>query len=78
MGLLAFIPYIMILYRSLKGFLIRVGDKDLKSYLYFSFILSGIYLYTKGLFGHPGYLFTLVLVPSIIIAVNNEGSYRKR
>ncbi len=78
MGLLAFIPYIMILYSGLKGFVIRVKDKELKAYLYFSFILSGIYLYTKGLFGSPGYLFTLVIVPSIIMAINKGVSYRKR
>ena len=77
MGLMAFIPYIMILYSSLKGFIIRVKDKEQKLYLYFSFILSGIYLYTKGLFGSPGYLFTLVIVPSIIIAVN-KGSIIER
>ena len=69
MGLLAFIPYFMIIYAGLRRYVFRVKDRELKSYLYFSFILAGVYLYTKGIFGNPGYLFTLVIVPSIIMSV---------
>ncbi len=70
MGLLAFIPYFMVLFAGLKRFAFRLKkDVGFKSYLYFSFILACVYLYTKGIFGNPGYLFTLVIVPSIIMSV---------
>ena len=78
MGLLAFIPYIMILCSSLKSLIVHVKDRELKAYLYFSFIIAGVYLYTKGLFGSPGYLFTLVIVPSIIMTMNKDIALSKR
>lgn len=72
MGLLAFIPYFMILYSSLKRYAFRLKkDVELKPYLYFSFLLACVYLYTKGIFGSPGYLFMLVIVPSILISINS-------
>ena len=49
-----------------------MGNGELRAYLYLSFILAAIYLYTKGIFGNPGYLFTLVIVPSIIISVKSS------
>lgn len=75
MGLLAFIPYFMILYTSLKRYAFRIKDIELKSYLYFSFILASVYLYTKGIFGTPGYLFMLVIVPSIIVSLCSSKKY---
>lgn len=72
MGLLAFIPYFMILYTGLRRYAFRIKDKELKSYLYFSYILACVYLYTKGIFGNPGYLFMTVIVPSIILSVNSS------
>ncbi|MBR5530286.1 MAG: hypothetical protein IKU63_02105 [Bacteroidaceae bacterium] len=72
MGLLSFIPYFMILYSSLKRYAFRLKkDVELKPYLYFSFLLACVYLYTKGIFGNPGYLFMLVIVPSILISINS-------
>lgn len=71
MGIFVFIPYFMILCTSLKKYIFRIKDIELKSYLCFSFILASIYLYTKGIFGSPGYLFMLVIVPSIIFSVNS-------
>ena len=56
----------MMLYASLKRYAFRLEDRGLKSYLYFSFVLAAVYLYTKGVFGNPGYLFMFVIVPSII------------
>ena len=69
MGLFVFIPYFMILYSSLKRYTSRIMDIQAKMYLCFSFFVAGIYLYTKGLFGNPGYLFMLVIVPSILMSV---------
>ena len=71
MGLLAFIPYFMILYTGLKRYAFRIKDKELKSYLYFSFILAGVYLCTKGIFGSPGYLFMMVIVPCLLMCVSS-------
>lgn len=69
MGLMAFIPYLMILFAGLKRYAFRLKkDVELKSYLYFSFILAGVYLYTKGIFGSPGYLFMMVIVPCLFIS----------
>lgn len=71
MGLLAFIPYFMILYTGLRRYAFRIKDKELKSYLYFSFILAGVYLCTKGIFGSPGYLFMMVIVPCLLMCVSS-------
>lgn len=72
MGLLAFMPYFMIVYTSIKRYAVRMENGELRAYLYLSFMLAAIYLYTKGIFGNPGYLFTLVIVPSIIISVKSS------
>ena len=67
MGLFVFIPYIMILISSLKRLQRQCDSKSTRMYLLISFLLASVFLYTKGIFGAPGYLFMLVLVPSLII-----------
>ena len=67
MGLLAFIPYMMILISSLKLLQRQCEYKSTRMYLLISFLLASVFLYIKGIFGAPGYLFMLVLVPSLII-----------
>lgn len=74
MGVIVFLPYFMMLYASLKRYAFRLEDRELKSYLYFSFVLAAVYLYTKGVFGNPGYLFMFVIVPSIIFSIRNKNT----
>ena len=67
MGLLVFIPYIMMLVSSLKTLQRQCTHKSTRKYLLLSFLLAGVFLYTKGIFSAPGYLFMFVIVPSLII-----------
>ena len=69
-GLLAFVPYVMIIVSVLKDYLRLAVSREAKAYLVISFLLSGIYLYTKGVFGTPGYMSMFVIVPSIIMSLN--------
>ena len=71
-GLLAFVPYLMIILSVLKGYIRLVKLPESKAYLVISFLLSGIYLYTKGVFGTPGYLSMFVIVPSIIMSLDHK------
>lgn len=69
MGVLGFIPFLMMIISVMRSYIVRIKDREFNSYLYFSFFISGIYLYTKGIFGGPGFLFTFLLVPSLILSV---------
>lgn len=69
MGLLGFTPFLMMIISVMRSYIVRIKDRELNSYLYFSFFVSGIFLYTKGIFGAPGFLFTFLLVPSLILSV---------
>ena len=71
-GLLAFVPYLMIIISVLKGYVRLVKLPESKAYLVISFLLSGICLYTKGIFGTPGYLCMFVIVPSIIMSLDHK------
>ena len=73
MGLLAFIPYIMIIISTLKYYTKRVSQSvDMRVYLFVSFLLASVFLYTKGIFGAPGYLFMFVIVPATIMTLQDH------
>ena len=62
MGLIGFIPYIMIFISNASAWINRMNNYSRKYYL-FSFLSVIVLLYTKGLFGQEGYLFFMVLLP---------------
>lgn len=76
MGLIGFVPFVMIIISIMKSYISRIRNKELNSYLCFSFILSAIFLYTKGIFGGPGFLFTFLLVPVLIMLVKNNENFK--
>lgn len=71
-GLLAFVPYLMIIISVLRTYMRLAMSPESRAYLVISFLLSGIYLYTKGIFGTPGYLSMFVIVPSIIMSLDHK------
>lgn len=62
MGLIGFIPYIMIFISNASAWINRMNKYSRKYYL-FSFLSVIVLLYTKGIFGQEGYLFFMVLLP---------------
>jgi hypothetical protein len=72
MGLFGFIPFFMILFSTIKSWAKIASDKASKNFIYFSFIVAGVYLYEKGIFGGPGFLSMLVLVPCAIVYIGNS------
>ena len=72
MGLFVFVPYIMILVSSLKSQQRFITSQSARSYLLISFVIACVFLYSKGIFGSPGYLFMLVIVPSLIMTMEHD------
>ena len=70
MGIFGFVPYIMILVYMLKSYQLYVSVNTTKVYLFLSFVFAGVFLYTKGIFGGPGYLFMFVIVPSMVMLID--------
>lgn len=65
MGLVVFIPYAMVIWSCLKMQL-QNQPRRIRSFLIFAYIAALVYLYEKGIFGDPGYLAFLVVIPSAI------------
>lgn len=72
MGLLGFIPYITFILLILRGYLTSLKGNEHSVYIWVSFALVLIYLYIKGVFGAPGYLFMFVIIPSYIISMSTK------
>lgn len=70
MGLLMFIPFAMTIWSCLKQQISQTSSLNARAFIYFSYFSAGIYLYEKGIFSAAGYLTTLVIVPSAIIALD--------
>lgn len=72
MGLVVFIPFIMIFIsfiKSFKGIFITNSAK----FFWFCTILSvAVFLYNKGLFGAEGWLFFFVIAPSLLIYIQDK------
>lgn len=69
-GLLALIPFIMIIWTTLKLYLTFTNDRYSRIFMFCSFVIATVYLYSKGIFGSTGWLFMSVLSPALIIAVS--------
>lgn len=65
-GLVMFIPYVMILWSCLKMQTANLNKRS-RAFVMFTYATACIYLYEKGVFGSPGYLSMLVIIPSAII-----------
>lgn len=73
MGLLVFIPFVMVIWKSLRTQMAEVAyNKELKMFLILCYAISLVYLYEKGIFGASGWLFMLVIVPCAILAQSKE------
>lgn len=68
MGLLAFVPFIMIIVSQIKIMLRVIRDKEQRVFYFLGLGAVFVMLYEKGLFGQEGLLFMMVLMPGLIIA----------
>lgn len=67
-GLVVFIPFIMIIWKSYKSQIsVVMQDKEAKAFITLCYVISFVFLYEKGLFGNSGWLFMTVLVPCAIL-----------
>lgn len=72
MGIVGFLPFIMVFISLLKLYIPEVHDKFDRVFLYSCFGIALVYLYSKGIFGATGWLFTYVMAPCLVIAVANS------
>lgn len=71
MGLLAFIPFLMIIISQVKMVLRLMKNSEQRIYYYLGIAAAFVLLYQKGLFGQEGWLFLMVLMPGLIITFRN-------
>lgn len=71
MGLLAFIPFLMIIISQVKMVLRLMKNSEQRIYYYLGIGAAFILLYQKGLFGQEGWLFLMVLMPGLIMTFRN-------
>ena len=67
MGIIAFIPFVMIIISLIKMTLRIIRDKEQLIFYYLGLFSVFMLLYQKGLFGQEGWLFLMVLMPGLII-----------
>ena len=72
MGLVGFIPYIMIYVSIIKQWKQYFVNKSAHFYYYLGIGAVDVLLYSKGLFGQEGNLFFMVLLPIMIISIENN------
>ena len=68
MGIIPFIPFIMILVSMIKMNLRIIRDMEQRMYYFIGLAAAFVLLYQKGLFGQEGWLFTMILMPGLIIS----------
>ena len=66
MGLLVFIPYFAMIWNTMKMQICSVSTHLAGVFVACGYFAATIFLYEKGVFGAPGYLIMMVIVPSII------------
>lgn len=66
MGLVGFVPYIMIYFSIFNQWKRRFNATE-RIYYYVAFISVLVFLYTKGVFGQEGNLFFMVLLPVLLL-----------
>lgn len=72
LGLVGFIPFACMLWNQMRSSYFFLCDKESKYYYLLSIGAVLVYMYNKGLFGGEGWLFLMVLVPSILTAFSNK------
>lgn len=72
LGLLGFIPYLMILVSQMKMNLSFIKCREEKMYYFMGLFASFTLLALKGLFGQEGWLFMMVLLPGLIISMQTS------
>ena len=71
MGIIPFIPFIMIIISLIKMSLRLIKNKEQRIFYFLSLFSVIMLLYQKGLFGQEGWLFLMVLMPGLIITFRN-------
>lgn len=71
-GLLGIIPFIAIVYMTLRRYLVQVNGNDGKFFVYLVFLVAFVFLYHKGIFGATGWLFLCVIGPCIVLAIDKR------
>ena len=67
MGLLAFVPFVMIIAYHIRMMLQIIRDSEQRIFYFLGLGAAFTILYQKGLFGQEGWLFMMVLMPGLII-----------
>lgn len=67
MGIIPFIPFVMIIVSFIRMTLCIIRDKEQLIFYYLGLFSVFMLLYQKGLFGQEGWLFLMVLMPGLII-----------
>lgn len=68
-GLVGFIPFILIIWSSFKNFSSLVHNRMAYHFLLVCFAVPSLFLFHKGIFGATGWLFMCVCAPSLIMAI---------
>jgi len=71
MGLVAFIPFIMMIFAQIKMVLKLITNSEQRLFYYLGLGVAFAILYQKGLFGQEGWLFMMVLLPGLLITMQN-------
>ncbi len=67
LGLLGFIPYLMLFYTQFRAYLKQITDSTQRIYYFVGFFATLVFAYNKGLFGQEGWLFMLIILPSMLL-----------
>lgn len=67
LGLLGFIPYCMLFYTHFKSYLKQITDSTQRIYYFVGFFATLVFAYNKGTFGQEGWLFMLIILPTMLI-----------
>lgn len=74
MGLVAFVPFIMMIISHIKIILRVITNSEQRLFYYLGLGAAFMILYQKGLFGQEGWLFLMVLLPGLLITFKNTGT----
>lgn len=72
MGLVAFIPFIMMIFAQIKMVLKLITNSEQRLFYYLGLGVAFAILYQKGLFGQEGWFFLMILLPGLLISFRNS------
>lgn len=78
MGLLGFIPYLLMFVTNVKTWHQFMPEKSSNFFYFCGIVIVVVFLYMKGLFGGEGMLFTTVLLPVSIISLYEISDAKKK